>query len=77
MNSPIVQLLQGMIHDSEKTIHEVQDFVQSLPANSLLRHKLRNIQHSELLRVQMLQSALIEAGGPEEGYPSSPRSRNA
>lgn len=72
MNGPIVQLLQGMIHDSEKNIHEVQDFVQWLPAHSPLRHKLRNIQHAELLRVHKLQAALIEAGGPEGGYPSPP-----
>jgi hypothetical protein len=77
MNGPIVQLLQGMIHDSEKNIREVQDFVQSLPAYSPLRHTLRNIQHSELLRVQMLQAAVIEAGGPAEGYPSNISSRSA
>ena len=77
MNGPIVQLLRGMIRDSEKNIHQVQDFVQSLPTNSPLRHKLRNIQHSELLRVHMLQAALTEASEPEEGYPSNPRSRTA
>ena len=66
MNSPIVQLLQGMIHHAERNLHEVQDFVQSLPANSPLRHKLRNIQHSELLRLQMLPNALTEAGGPDQ-----------
>lgn len=76
MNSPIVQLLQGMVHDSQKNLHDLQDFVQSLPAYSPMRHKLRNIQHSELLRVQMLQTALKEAGGPEE-YPSNSRNRTA
>ena len=77
MNGPIVQLLQGMIHDSEKNIHEVQNFVQSLPTYNPLRHTLRNIQHSELLRIHMLRAALIEAGGPEEGHPSDSRSRTA
>jgi len=73
----IVQFLQDMIHDSEKNLHEVQNFVQSLPVNSPVRHRLRNIQHSELLRIRMLQAAVIEAGGPEEGYPPNTRSRTA
>lgn len=60
MTAPIVQLLQGMIRNSEDDFHRIQDVVQSLPSDSHLRHTLRNLLHSELLRLNMLHSVLKE-----------------
>ena len=60
MSHPIVQLLQGMIHDSERSFHQIQDALQSLGANSNLRHTLRNLQHSELLRLELLRSVMAQ-----------------
>ena len=63
MTGPIVQLLQGMIHNSESDFHRIQDFVHSLPPNNHLHHALRNLQHSELLRLNMLRTVLAEVTG--------------
>lgn len=57
---PIVQLLQGMIHKSEKDFSRIQKIIQSLPPGSYLRHTLRNVQHAELLRLNMLRTVLRE-----------------
>ena len=64
MTAPIVQLLQGMIRAGEQSLHQIQDLVQSLPANSHLRHTLRNLQHSELLRLDMLHQIAAEMTKP-------------
>ncbi|HKO17590.1 MAG TPA: hypothetical protein VJU82_01765 [Acidobacteriaceae bacterium] len=61
---PIVQLLQGMIHKSEKDLNRIQKIVQSLPPESYLRHTLRNLQHAELLRLNMLHAVLKELPEP-------------
>jgi hypothetical protein len=64
MNGPIVQLLQGMIHGSERNLHRIQDVVQSLPPDTHVHHTLRNLQHSEFLRLNMLRTALAEVTEP-------------
>lgn len=64
MSRPIVQLLQGMIHDSERSLHQIQDVVQSLGTKSNLRHTLRNLQHSELLRIELLRSVMAQLTEP-------------
>ena len=60
MIGPVVQLLRGMIDDSERDFHRIQNIIQSLPSNSHLRHTLRDVQHAELLRLNMLRTALTE-----------------
>ena len=55
-----------MIHHSERDFHSIQEIIQSLPPDSHLRHALRNLQHSELLRLNMLRSALAEVTEPPE-----------
>jgi hypothetical protein len=57
---PIVQLLQGMIQRSEKDFSCIQKIVQALPPESYHRHTLRNVQHAELLRLNMLRAVLKE-----------------
>ena len=64
MNGPIVQLLQAMIHGSESELRRIQDVVQSLPPDTHLHHTLRNVQHAELLRLNMLRTALAEVTEP-------------
>lgn len=59
MNGPII--LQGIIHDSERDFHCIQDIVQSLPPDTHLHHTLRNVQHSELLRMNMLRTSVATA----------------